>query len=178
MIERPTARLSYRDALASRELRALLAAQLVSVGGLSIAAVALTILVYRRTASPLLASLTFALSFLPYLLGAGLLSGLVDRVRPRGLVVACDSISALLMAAIAWPGLPLPILFALLLSRRHAVVGLERRTRRPGARQRVDGRLRTGAIIAADRGATGPDRRQRRRWSAAGGRSARAVRCW
>lgn len=112
----PNARLSYRDALASRELRALLAAQLVSVGGLSIAAVALTILVYRRTASPLLASLTFALSFLPYLLGAGLLSGLVDRVRPRALVVACDSVSALLMAAIAWPGLLLPILFALLLA--------------------------------------------------------------
>ena len=52
--------LSYRDALASGELRALLAGQLVSVGGLSIASVALTILVYRRTASPLLASLTFA----------------------------------------------------------------------------------------------------------------------
>lgn len=116
MIEQPTARLSYRDALESRELRALLAGQLMSVGGLSIAAVALTILVYRRTASPLLASLTFAFSFLPYLVGAGLLSGLVDRVRPRKLVVGCDSASALLIAAIAWPGLPLPILFALLLA--------------------------------------------------------------
>jgi MFS family permease len=115
VIEQPTARLSYRDALESRELRALLVGQLISVGGLSIAAVALTILVYRRTASPLLASLTFALSFLPYLVGAGLLSGLVDRVRPRKLVVGCDSVSALLIAAIAWPGLPLPILFALLL---------------------------------------------------------------
>jgi hypothetical protein len=116
VIERPSARLSYREALASGELRALLAAQLVSVGGLSTAAVALTILVYRRTGSPLLASLTFAVSFLPYVLGAGLLSGLVDPVRPRGLVFTCDSISALLMATIAWPGLPLPILFALLLS--------------------------------------------------------------
>ncbi len=116
MIEQSAARLSYREALASGELRALLAAQLVSIAGLSIAAVALTILVYRRTASPLLASLTFAVSFLPYLLGAGLLSGLVDRVRPRGLVVACDAVSGLLMATIAWPGLPLPMLFALLLS--------------------------------------------------------------
>ena len=69
VIAEPQPGLSYRDALASRELRALLAGQLVSVGGLSIASVALTILVYRRTASPLLASLTFATSFLPYLLG-------------------------------------------------------------------------------------------------------------
>jgi MFS family permease len=109
------ARLSYRDALGSGELRALVLAQLVSVAGTSIAAVALTVLVYRRTASPLLASLTFALSFMPYLVG-GLLSGLVDRVRPRSLVFGCDSGSALLMATIAVPGLPLPSLFALLLA--------------------------------------------------------------
>jgi MFS family permease len=110
-----SARLSYRSALASGEFRALLAGQLVSVGGLSVASVALTILVYRQTRSPLLASLTFALSFVPYLLGGGLLSGLVDRFRPRRLVVGCDTASALLMGAIALPGVPLPLLFALLL---------------------------------------------------------------
>jgi predicted MFS family arabinose efflux permease len=109
-------RLYYRDALASRELRALLAAQLISVTGQCIAAVALTVRVYRATASPLLASLTFALSFLPYLIGGSLLSGLVDRFRPRTLVVTCDSGSGLLMAGIAWPGSPLPLLFALLLT--------------------------------------------------------------
>jgi hypothetical protein len=105
----------YRDALGSRELRALLAAQLISVAGTSIAAVALTVLIYRRTASPLLASLAFALSFTPYLLGGALLSGLVDRIRPRQLAAGCNSGSALLMAGIAWPGLPLPFLFGLLL---------------------------------------------------------------
>ena len=83
-------RVGYRTALASRELRALVAGQLVSVAGTSIAAVALTILVYERTASPLLSSLTFALGFVPYLLGGGLLSGIVDRVPPRRLVVGCD----------------------------------------------------------------------------------------
>lgn len=112
----PTARVGYRDALASRELRALFAAQLVSVAGTSIAAVALTILVYRRTGSPLLASLTFALGFLPYLLGGGLLSAVVDRVRPRQLVSSCDLASALLAAALAWPAIPVPVLLALLLA--------------------------------------------------------------
>lgn len=115
MFERPEERLSYRDALASRELRALLAGQLVSVGGTSIAAVALTVLVYRRTASPLLASLTFALGFAPYILGGALLSGLVDRVRPRRLAARCDSASAVLMGVMASPGLPVVGLFGLLL---------------------------------------------------------------
>jgi len=111
-----TPRVGYRAALASREFRALLAAQLISVSGTSIAAVALTILVYRRTGSPLLASLTFAIGFLPYLLGGALLSGIVDRVRPRRLLAGCDSASALLAAAMAWPAMPIPILLALLLA--------------------------------------------------------------
>jgi hypothetical protein len=105
----------YGDALGSRELRVLVVAQLVSVAGTSAAAVALTVLVYRRTASPLLASLTFALGFAPYILGGALLSGLVDRIRPRALSAASDGASALVMAAMAWPGLPLPLLFGLLL---------------------------------------------------------------
>ena len=109
-------RVGYGAALASRELRALLVAQLVSVGGTSIAAVALTILVYRRTGSPLLASLTFALGFLPYLFGGGLLSSVVDRVRPRRLVACCDLSAGVLAAAMAWPAIPVVVLFALLLA--------------------------------------------------------------
>jgi Transmembrane secretion effector len=109
-------RVGYRDALASGEFRALLSSQLVSLGGTSIAAVALTILVYRRTASPLLASLTFSLGFLPYLLGGGLLSSVVDRVRPRRLGAACDFASALLAAAMAWRGIPVAVLLGLLLA--------------------------------------------------------------
>ncbi|HEX4109858.1 MAG TPA: MFS transporter [Solirubrobacteraceae bacterium] len=111
-----TDRLSYRDALVSREFRVLLATQLLETGGLSVAAVALTVLVYRRTGSPLLASLTFALGFLPYVLGGSLFSGLVDRVRPRTLAASCDAVSALVVATMALPGLPLPLLFALLLA--------------------------------------------------------------
>lgn len=107
-------RTSYGAALASREFRALFGAQLVSVSGTSVAAVALTILVYRRTSSPLLASLTFALGFLPYVLGGGLMSAVVDRVRPRRLVVGCNAAASLLAAAMAWPSIPLPALFALL----------------------------------------------------------------
>jgi predicted MFS family arabinose efflux permease len=109
-------RVGYGAALASAEFRALFAGQFVSISGTSAAAVALTILVYRRSASPLLASLTFALGFLPYLLGGGLLSSVVDRVRPRRLVAGCDLAAALLATAMVWPAAPLPLLFALLLA--------------------------------------------------------------
>lgn len=107
-------RVGYRAAIASGELRALVAGQLVSVTGTSIAAVALTILIYRRTSSPLLSSLAFALGFVPYLLGGGLLAGLVDRVRPRRLVAASSCAAAALAAAMAVPGLPIAVLLALL----------------------------------------------------------------
>jgi MFS family permease len=116
MSEQQGMRVGYRAAFASRELRALVAGQLVSIAGTSVAAVALTILVYKRTASPLLASLAFALGFVPYLLGGALLSGIVDRVRPRRLVASCDLVAAILAAGMAWPGLPIGVLFALLLA--------------------------------------------------------------
>ena len=107
-------RVGYRQALVSAELRALVIAQLVSVGGTSVAAVALTVLVYDRTTSPLLASLTFSLGFLPYLIGGALLSSIADRIRPRRLVTTCDAASALLAASMAWPSMPVPALLALL----------------------------------------------------------------
>lgn len=106
-------RFRYRDALVHREFRALFAAQLISVVGTTVAAVALTVLVYQRTSSPLLSSLTFALGFLPYLLG-GLLSALSDRIPPRRLVVSCNVGAAAAAAGMAWPGAPIPLLLTLL----------------------------------------------------------------
>src|SRR5215469_10875883 len=107
-------RIGYRHALASPEMRALFIAQVVSVGGTSLATVALTVLVYERTTSPVLASLTFSLGFLPYLIGGAFLSGVADRVRPRRLVTCCDGASALLAASMAWPSMPVAALLGLL----------------------------------------------------------------
>ena len=88
----------YGDALASAEFRALFAAFAISLTGSVVSAVALTVLVYQRTSSPLLASLTFALGFLPYLVSGALLSAVVDRIPLRRLLVACD-----LAARCSWP---------------------------------------------------------------------------
>jgi len=107
-------RVGYGEALQSREFRALFAAQAASIAGGSVAAVALTILVYDRTGSPFLASLTFAVGFLPYVLVGGLLSSVVDRVRPRPLVSWSTAAAAVIAAAMALPGLPVAALLALL----------------------------------------------------------------
>ncbi len=110
----PSTGVGYRQALQSHEFRALCTAQFVSVAGTSVAAVALTVLVYRRTSSPLLASVTFSLGFLPYLAGGAVLSSVVDRVRPRRLVSRCDAASALVAVAMALPSTPTPLLLGLL----------------------------------------------------------------
>ncbi len=103
----------YRDALASGEYRALAGAFVVSMLGSVVAGLALTVLIYRQTASSLLSALAFALTFLPYMAGGTLMSGLVDRVRPRRLLAGCDLGSAVLVAAMTLPGLPVAALLAL-----------------------------------------------------------------
>lgn len=104
----------YRDALAVGEFRALFVAYIVSMLGDIVAAVALTVLVFERTGSPFLAGLTFTLAFVPYLFSGALLSGLVDRVPPRRLMILCDLLSAAIVALMAVSAVPIPVLLALL----------------------------------------------------------------
>ena len=104
----------YLDALAVGEFRALFSAYVVSMLGDIVAAVALTVLIYERTASPFLAGLTFTLAFVPYLFSGALLSGLVDRVPPRRLMVSCDLLSAGVVALMAVSSVPVPVLLALI----------------------------------------------------------------
>jgi hypothetical protein len=68
-------RATYRDVLGVAEFRAVFAADLVSMLGNVLAAVALTVLVYQQTRSPALAASVMALSFVPYLIGGVLLGG-------------------------------------------------------------------------------------------------------
>jgi MFS family permease len=73
------------------------------------------VLVYQRTDSPLLSAITFAISYLPWLLGGPLLSTLADRFPRHRVLIATDAARALLVAGMAVPGTPLPLLLALLL---------------------------------------------------------------
>ena len=71
-------------------------------------------LVYQRTESPLLSAVTFAISYLPWLLGGPLLSTLADRLPRHRVLIASDTARALLVALMAVPGTPLPVLLGLL----------------------------------------------------------------
>ena len=110
----PDSRARYRDVLGVAEFRAIFAADIVSVLGTVVAAVALTVLVYQQTRSPALAASVMALSFLPYLIGGALLGAAADRLPARRVLVACDLAGAALAGCMVIPGMPLPALLALL----------------------------------------------------------------
>lgn len=110
----PARRPSYRDVFAVSEFRALWLSFALSALGDRLALVALTILVYSRSKSPLLAAITFAAGFVPYLLGSLGLSGLADRLPRRAVMVGCDACRALLVGVMLVRGVPLAALIALL----------------------------------------------------------------
>jgi MFS family permease len=107
---------TYREVFAVGEYRALFAAQVLSVVGDQFARVALTVLVYERTGSAGLAALTYALTFLPDLLGGPLLSGLADRYPRRQVMIVSDLARAGLVAVMAVPGVPFWVLCGLLVA--------------------------------------------------------------
>jgi predicted MFS family arabinose efflux permease len=107
---------TYLQVLALPEFRAIFVAQVIATLGNVIAQITLSVVVYQRTGSPLLSSLTFALGFAPYLLGATLLSAVADRRPARDVLVVCQVISCVTVAAMAIPGMPVVALLGLLLA--------------------------------------------------------------
>jgi MFS family permease len=112
----PATRASYTEVLQAAEFRAIFLASIVSLLGTVVAAVALTVLVYQRTHSPALAGAVMALAFLPYLFGGVLLGAAADRLPARRVLVACDLLSAALVAAMVIPRMPIAGLLILLFS--------------------------------------------------------------
>ncbi|GFH76180.1 MFS transporter [Streptomyces gougerotii] len=110
-----TAPATYRTVLAVREFRMIFLAQVIATLGNVVAQITLSIMVYQRTQSPLLSSLTFALGFVPYVFGATLLSAVADRHPARDVMVACQALSCVVVGAMAIPGMPIPVLLVLLL---------------------------------------------------------------
>jgi MFS family permease len=73
------------------------------------------VLVYQRTESALLSAITFAISYLPWVLGGPVLAALADRLPRHRVLIVSDVLRAVLVAVMAVPGLPLWLLLALLL---------------------------------------------------------------
>ena len=108
------AKTTFRDVFAVAEFRALWLAQLLSVIGDQLARVALTVLVYDRTRSALLAAVTFVASIVPTFIGGVTLAWLADRYPRRGVMIACDLVRCALVLVMAIPGVPLAGLVTLL----------------------------------------------------------------
>ena len=116
-----TRRATFHDVFAVREFRALWAAYVLSALGDRLALVALTLLIYDRTHSPLLAAVAFAAGTLPYVIGALFLSGIADRFPRREVMIVCDLLRAVLVGTMLLPGMPLDPLIVLL----YAVTAIE-----------------------------------------------------
>jgi predicted MFS family arabinose efflux permease len=114
LLELAAERATYRDVFGVSEFRNLWLAQLLSVAGDQLARVALTVLVYDRTRSPLLAAVTYAVSIIPIFAGGVLLSGLADRFPRRTVMIVCDLARCALVLVMAVPGMPLAALVVLL----------------------------------------------------------------
>ena len=96
----------YRDVFAVREFRGVFAADLFSLIGDQIAAVAVAVLLYQDSGSPLLAAAGYATAYVPWLLGGPLLAAWAERFAGRSVMVGCDLARAALMGLAVLPGLP------------------------------------------------------------------------
>jgi MFS family permease len=105
---------AFRDVFAIREFRAVWASQILSEAGDRLALVALTILVYDRTRSPLLSAVAYAAGYVPWVIGGLVFAGLGDRLPRRQVMVACDLIRAALVAVMLVPGMPVAVMVGML----------------------------------------------------------------
>ncbi len=109
--ERPT---TYRDLFAVREFRVLYAATSLSLVGDYLARAAITLLIFQETESVALSAASFAISYLPWVVGGPVLATLAERFPYRRVMVLCDLIRMVLIAAVALPWMPVGGMLALL----------------------------------------------------------------
>ncbi|HEY3465614.1 MAG TPA: MFS transporter [Amycolatopsis sp.] len=109
---------TFREVFADSEFRAIFCGFGLSTAGDFLARGAVTIGVYASSQSPVLAAVTYALTFLPDLAGGALLSGLADRFSRKTVMITADLVRAGLVAVMATSGLPLAVVWLLLLAVR------------------------------------------------------------
>jgi MFS family permease len=115
MAGEPTVRgATFAEVFGVKEFRAFWLAQALSVAGDRLALMALAVLVFDRTHSPLVTATAYAAGFLPWVAGGVLTGAVADRWPRREVMVACDLARVVLVAAMVVPGVPVPALIALL----------------------------------------------------------------
>ncbi|MFG2995405.1 MFS transporter [Streptomyces sp. NPDC048340] len=107
---------TYRALARTPEFTPFFLAAALRVGASTMSGLALAVLVYDRTRSPLLAALSMFGPSFTQLLGATVLLSAADRTEPRAALGRLAVLTALGTALMAAPGLPLWAAFAVLLA--------------------------------------------------------------
>jgi MFS family permease len=105
---------TFRDVFSHAEFRALYVANVLAWIGNYLAKVAVTALVFDKTESVALSAATFALSYLPWLVGGPFLAALAERHRYRAVMVACDVAQMVLIGTVALISMPTAAIMVLL----------------------------------------------------------------
>ncbi|MGW0896119.1 MFS transporter [Streptomyces goshikiensis] len=106
---------TYRSLARVPEFTPFFAAAALRVGASTVSGLALAVLVYDRTGSPLLSALSMFGPSFAQLLGATLLLSAADRLPPRAALGGLSAVGALGTLLLCVPGLPLWAVFAVLL---------------------------------------------------------------
>ncbi|MFI9036726.1 MFS transporter [Streptomyces sp. NPDC053726] len=106
---------TYRELFRAPQFGPLFATSAVQVAGSTMSGLALGTLVYASTGSPLLAALSMFGSSLAQVIGATVLMSAADRLPPRAAMTGMALVFGLATAVLAVPGLPLPVVFAIIL---------------------------------------------------------------
>ncbi|SDK17457.1 MFS transporter [Nonomuraea jiangxiensis] len=106
---------TFGEVFAVREFRVLFGGFALLVVGDSIKMLALSVLVYTRTGSPGLSAAAYMAGWLPYIVGGLFLLSLADRLPARRLMVIGELVRAMVCALLAFAGLPVWAMLALVL---------------------------------------------------------------
>jgi Major Facilitator Superfamily len=105
---------TFRDVFAVREYRAVYLALIANWIGEYLSRAAITVLVFQQTGSVLLSAASFAISYLPWIAGGPVLAALAERYPYRRVMVICDIFRMGIMALVAIPAIPIPLVLVLL----------------------------------------------------------------
>ncbi|TMR25451.1 MFS transporter [Nonomuraea turkmeniaca] len=106
---------TFGEVFAVREFRVLFGSFVLLIVGDVIKMLALAVLVYAQTASPGLSAAAYMAGWLPFILGGLFLLSLADRLPPRALMITGELIRAVTCLLLAYAGLPVWALLALVL---------------------------------------------------------------
>lgn len=106
-------KVTFSEIFAIGEYRALFTATQLAWIGDYMARAAIMAMIYVQTGSIALSAAGFAITYAPWLVGGPFLATLAERLRYRNVMVVCDILRAVLIAAVAIPGMPMPAMLAL-----------------------------------------------------------------